>query len=316
MQKKHNGLEIVLKNKVMTKIILTGGTGTIGRRLTSALEKSGNQVYILTRNLKPDNKKHIFWDPEKGILDPKDLADTESIIHLAGAGVADHRWTLAYKEEIMNSRILGTRLLANTLVKANHKLKSFVSASAVGIYGTHPTGRVSEDYPAADNFLARVCLAWEEETKAILNLGIPVSIARIGIVLSYEGGFVKEIGKLAKWGLAAPLGNGKMNVPWIHIDDLCRMLIFLSKHPELQGPFNAVAPNVASNAELTKLIAKNLNRPAFLPPVPGFVLKLMMGEMGQMILSDQNISSEKICNSGFGFNYLYAKDAISHLLKK
>jgi NAD dependent epimerase/dehydratase family enzyme len=106
-----------------------------------------------------------------------------------------------------------------------------------------------------------------------------------------------------------------MIVPWIHVDDLCRLLIYLSKHPELQGPFNAVAPNVASNAELTKLIAKNLNKPAFLPPVPGFVLKLMMGEMGQMLLSDQNISAEKICANGFGFNYLYAKDAIGQLLK-
>jgi hypothetical protein len=300
----------------MTKIILTGGTGNIGKTLTKTLEKIGNEVYTLTRNPKTGNKKHIFWDPEKGILDPKDLADAESIIHLAGAGVADHRWTQAYKDEIMSSRVLGTRLLAKALAQANHKLKSFVSASAVGIYGTHPTGIVSEDYPADVNFLAQVCVAWEEETKAIANLGIPVSIARIGIVLSKDGGFVKEIGNLAKSGLAAPLGNGKMIVPWIHVDDLCRMLIFLSIHPELQGPFNAVAPNVASNAELTKLIAKNLNRPAFLPPVPGFMLKLMMGEMGQMLLSDQNISAQKICASGFGFNYLYAKDAITQILKK
>jgi uncharacterized protein len=299
----------------MTKVIITGGNGNVGKHLSSLLQKNGMQVGILTRKPQKGALMEYYWDPAKMEIDPSFLQDIDYIFHLAGAGVADKKWTSSYKAEILESRVNGTRLIAQALTDHAHQVKSVVSASAVGIYGTHPNGLVKEDYPAADNFLADVCVQWEKEAQKISSLGIPLSIIRIGIVLNKEGGFIKEIGNLAKFGLAAPLGNGKMMVPWIHVEDLCRMFLFLAKHPENQGIYNGVAPHPESNKALTKYIAKALHRPMLLPPVPGFALKLMMGEMGGMLLSDQNISSEKIQDAGFGFKFLHAKDAIQEILR-
>ncbi len=298
----------------MTKVIISGGSGNVGKNLTTLLKKNGFEVGILTRNPSKDNKNDYYWDPDKMEIDPKFLAGTDMIFHLAGAGVADKKWTSSYKKEILESRVNGTRLLVETLQRHTHQVKSIVSASAVGIYGTHPEGLVKEQYPADSNFLAEVCVKWEDEAMAFSNLGINLSIIRIGIVLSKEGGFIKEIGNLAKYGLAAPLGSGKMMVPWIHVEDLCRMFLFLGQHPEYKGIYNGVAPHPETNAGLTKYIAKALNRPMFLPPVPGFMLKLLMGEMGGMLLSDQNISSEKIQEVGFGFKYLHAEEAVREIL--
>ncbi len=298
----------------MTKVIITGGNGNVGKHLSNLLQKNGMKVGILTRKPRKGTDNEYYWDPSKMEIDPNFLKDTTHIFHLAGAGVADKKWTSSYKAEILESRVNGTRLIASALESQNHEVKSVVSASAVGIYGTHPIGFIKEDYPAADNFLAEVCVQWEKEAQKISALGIPLSIIRIGIVLNKEGGFIKEIGHLAKFGLAAPLGNGKMMVPWIHVEDLCRMFLFLAKHPEHQGIYNGVAPHPESNKALTKYIAKALHRPMILPPVPGFALKLMMGEMGGMLLSDQNISSEKIQEAGFGFRFLHAQDAIDEIL--
>jgi len=298
----------------MTKVIISGGSGNIGKSLSTLLKKNGFEVGILTRNPSKDNKNAYYWNPDKMEIDPQFLVGTDMIFHLAGAGVADKKWTSSYKKEILESRVNGTRLLVETLKKNSHKVKSIVSASAVGIYGTNPEGLVTEQYPVDTNFLAEVCVKWEDEAHAFANLGLNLSIIRIGIVLSREGGFIKEIGQLAKFGLAAPLGSGKMMVPWIHVEDLCRMFLFLGQHPEYKGIYNGVAPHPETNAALTKLIAKALNRPMFLPPVPGFMLKLLMGEMGGMLLSDQNISSEKIQEVGFGFKYLHAEEAVKEIL--
>ncbi len=298
----------------MTKVIISGGSGNVGQHLSTLLIKQGIEVGILTRNPRKQDKNAYYWNPDKMEIDPKFLEGTTHIFHLAGAGVADKKWTSSYKNEILESRIQGTRLIAQTLKSHSHQIKSVVSASAVGIYGTHPQGLVKEEYPADTNFLADVCVQWEKEAQAFAEMGIPLSIIRIGIVLSKEGGFIKEIGKLANYGLAAPLGNGKMMVPWIHVNDLCRMFLFLGQHPEHSGIYNGVAPHPASNAALTKFIAKAMNRPMFLPPVPGFMLKLMMGEMGGMLLSDQNISSEKIQEVGFGFQFMHAEEAVKEIL--
>lgn len=298
----------------MTKITITGGTGNVGRVLSNMLAKQGFEVNWLTRNPVKGQSNQFYWNPAKGEIDLAFLKNCEAIIHLAGAGVADKKWTPAYKEEILNSRVQGTQLLVKTLLNEPNTIKNFISASAVGIYGTHPHGLVTEDYPAADNFLAKVCVDWEKEAQKLSQSNIPLSIVRIGIVLSKNGGFVKEIAKLANWGLAAPLGNGKMHVPWIHVEDLCSMMIFLMENPTKAGVYNGVAPTPESNSTLTKLIAKHLNKPAFLPPVPAFVIRAMMGEMGAMILSDQRISAEKILKAGFKFNFDSADKAIKQLL--
>ncbi|MBP7512084.1 MAG: TIGR01777 family oxidoreductase [Bacteroidia bacterium] len=298
----------------MTKILISGGSGMIGSNLTKNLQKQGHQVSWLSRNPKNGQVNQYFWNPKTGEIDPSSLLETEAIIHLAGAGVADKRWTNAYKKEILNSRVEGTELLYNALKKYPNKVKTFISASAVGIYGTHPELECDENAPIANNFLAQVCAQWEEKLEPITELGIRTPIVRIGIVLSRQGGFVKEIAQLAKFGLAAPLGNGKMITPWIHVEDLSGIFIHLLQNPSLTGIYNGVAPNPATNKELTKAICVALRRPLFLPPIPGFVLRILVGPIAPMLLSSQNVSCQKILKAGYQFKFTNHNHAIQSLL--
>ncbi len=300
----------------MTKIIISGGSGLVGSNLSKKLQKKGHEVFWLSRTPQKMQNAAYYWDPEKGEIDLACLDGTSAIIHLAGAGVADHKWTAAYKQTILQSRILGSQLLVRTLANNSHSIKTFIGASAVGIYGNQTPLDCKEDDILGDTFLAQVCKDWEKENEAITELGIRLCTVRIGIVLSSKGGFLKEIGNLANYGLAAPLGNGKMLTPWIHEDDLANLFIYLLENEKYQGVYNGVAPNCVSNANITKMIAKALHRPYFLPPVPAFVLKLMMGEMAGMLLANQAISAKKVLDSGFQFEYSDAKKAIENLIGK
>jgi uncharacterized protein (TIGR01777 family) len=298
----------------MTKILISGGSGLIGSNLTKNLQKQGHQVAWLSRNPKAGEVKQYFWDPAAGKIDPLALLETEAIIHLAGAGVADKRWTSAYKKEILDSRIAGTELLYNALKNHPHQVKTFIGASAVGIYGTHPAVQADENAALANNFLAEVCQQWEAKIAPITALGIRTAIVRIGIVLSEKGGFIKEIAHLAKFGIAAPLGNGNMLTPWIHIEDLSGIFMHILQNPQLTGIYNGVAPNPATNKELTKAICVALRKPIFMPPVPEFVLRIMVGEMAPMLLSDQSISCVKILQTGFQFKFTNPNHAVQNLL--
>ncbi|MDZ4668730.1 MAG: TIGR01777 family oxidoreductase [bacterium] len=299
----------------MTKILISGGSGLLGSNLTKILKNQGHQVSWLSRNPKTGDVPQFFWNPQTQEIDPNALQEIDTIIHLAGAGVADKRWTDSYKDLILQSRIEGTQLLFNTLKNKPNKVQTFIGASAVGIYGTHPVAPTNEDAPLANNFLAEVCKQWENETQKIASLGIRTAIVRIGIVLSQEGGFIKEIGQLAKYWLAAPLGNGNMLTPWIHINDLSNIFIHLMQHPNLSGVFNGVAPNPATNKELTKAICLAMHKPFFLPPVPAFALKIIVGEIAPMLLSNQDISCKKILQTGFHFQFTNHKLAIQNLLQ-
>jgi len=299
----------------MNKIVITGGTGLLGSNLTKKLESLGFEVAFLTRNPKKGARAMYYWDPAKGEIDEKVLENTSAIIHLAGAGVADKRWTDAYKKEILDSRTLSTQLLYKTLQNNKHQVQSFIGASAVGIYGIHPQGIVDENSKFANNFLAEVCQRWEEESLKIEQLGIRTCLVRIGIVLAKEGGFVKEIAQLAQFGLAAPLGRNGLHTPWIHINDLSNIFIHLLRNKQFSGIYNGVAPLNATNTELTKAICKELKRPQFLPPVPQFMLKLMMGEMADMLVSNQQVSAKKMLDAGFIFEFEDAPCAIRDILK-
>jgi uncharacterized protein (TIGR01777 family) len=299
----------------MTKILISGGSGLLGSNLTKILELRGHEVSWLSRNPKEISQKAFYWNPATGEIDPESVRHAECIIHLAGAGVADKRWTAEYKKEILHSRIQSTELLFNTLKQHSHQVQTFLSASAVGYYGNHPAPQTTELEAKGNTFLADVCEAWEMESMRMGSIGIRIGIIRIGIILSKNGGFLKEVSFPAKYGFAAALGNGKMLTPWIDIDDLSRMFLFLLENKQLQGIYNGVAPNPASNKELTSLICKALNRPFLLPGVPEFVLKVLFGEITPMLLANQDISAAKILQTGFKFMYPQANDSVVHQLK-
>jgi len=299
----------------MLNIIITGGTGLVGSMLSQMLEQKGYHVMHISRNPQKSVYKSFKIDTARAYLDTSFLQQADYIINLAGAGVADRRWTKACKQEIYDSRIQTTALIYKALKENPHHIKAVISASAIGIYGTFCPEPTAEDAPVADNFLAEVCRDWENETFKISNLGIRTAALRIGIVISNKGGFLKTVSLPAKYGLGSALGNGKMITSWIHIEDLCNMFIFAIENTHISGAYNAVAPNPETNKTLTKLICKYLKKPFILPPVPAFMLKLMFGEMADMILSSQHISAQKIQQSGFVFKYNNAPQAIQAALQ-
>lgn len=293
------------------KVLITGGTGLVGQRLIPMLQASGYEVAILSRNSKEGKVKTYVWDIDKEYIDPMALENTEAIIHLAGASVADKRWTAERKDVIYNSRVKSSLLLYKYLNKNEHQVKTFVGASAIGLYGAD-TGNaiIKEDAPTGHDFLAHVTDAWETSTKKIATLGIRLFQPRIGIVLSNEGGALKE---LLKPPVAAPLGKGEQYMSWIHIDDLCQMMIYAIENEEVSGAFNAVGPKPKTNREFTKIAAKAAGKPYLPIPVPKLVLKLIMGEMAQIVLGGSRVSAEKIMEAGFDFKFPKLEEALKDL---
>ncbi|MES2725573.1 MAG: TIGR01777 family oxidoreductase [Bacteroidota bacterium] len=297
------------------KYLITGGSGLIGKRITQEMLLKNNRVNWLSSSHKQQNGVESFhWDIKANKINTDCFNGVDAIIHLAGAGVTDHNWTPAYKKEMIDSRILSTRLLFNSLKDLPQKPKVIVSASAIGIYGNITEDLTLENAPAGDIFLAKLTQQWEEEVDRFEQLGIRVVKLRIGIVLAAEGGFLKKVAAPAKWGLGAALGNGKMITSWIHANDLVNMFLFAAHHENINGAYNAVATHPVSNYEITKQIAKALHKPFFMPNVPAFALRLVFGEMASIILSSQNISSQKITNAGFTFQFNEIEPAINHLL--
>lgn len=295
----------------MKNILITGGSGLIGKSLTSLLKSKGFKVAWLSRNPKKEGKQKSFvWHPEAKKIDQKALEWCDGIIHLAGAGVAEKRWTEKRKKTILESRTKSTRLLVKSISKAEKKPHVFVSASAAGYYGFNPgPGVLDEESPQGDDFLAEVVVKWEEEVKKIQALGIRTVILRTGTVLDKRGGALPE---LLKPPVAAPLGDGEQYMSWIHYKDLAELYAFMLIQP-LAGTYNAVAPHPVTNKELTKMAAKAKGKP-FLPvPVPGFLLKLVLGEMANMVIGGSNLSSTKTENTGFRYKFPHLKEALEDI---
>ena len=293
------------------KVIITGGTGLVGKRLTALLTQKGYEVNILCRN--PMKQNEYKWNISDNFIDSKVFQDAVAIIHLAGAGVADARWTEARKKEIIDSRIKSADLIFKYLFKETHQIQHFISASAVGFYGDRGNEILSENSSNGSGFLAEVCALWENAADKINSLNIPVSKVRIGIVLSKDGGALHKLDLPVKFGIGAYIGNGKQFVPWIHIDDLCRIFIYLLENKKLNGTYNGCAPEIKTNKQMSQTIALVLNKP-FIPfPAPAFILKTVMGEMANMLLMSNNCSSQKIINAGFSFQYPTLKDALENI---
>lgn len=306
---------INLDIRIMAKILITGGSGLVGTKLSYLLSERGHEVSHLSRRV--TGKEHFptfKWDVERETLDTDALQGIDYLIHLAGAGVADKKWTDARKKLILESRTRSTKLLYDQVKASQTQLKGYVSASAIGLYGSDTGDKLmDEDSPAGTDFLAHVVRDWEAAADLFQEI-TQVSKVRIGIVLSSEGGALPEIMRPVKYFVGAPLGSGKQLMSWIDIDDLCEIFAFVIDQ-NLAGTFNAVAPNPVNNAEFTRQLATIMKKPLLLPPVPAFVMRLLLGEMSQIVLGGNRVSSQFIQQKGFKFRFTHLKDSLQNQLQ-
>lgn len=307
----------------MQTILITGGTGLVGKSLSNYLLNKGFKIIILTRKL-PETKidaglEYALWDVKKQTIDVAAIQRADYIVHLAGAGVVDKKWTEAYKKEIEESRTQSSRLIVETLRAHSNSVKAIISSSAIGWYGEDKKAgfAFTEEDPADEGFLGRTCQLWEDSIEPATQLGIRVCKLRTGIVLSNDGGAFAEFQKPIKLGIAGILGNGKQIVSWIHIDDLCRMFLHGIDNVAMHGSYNAVAPAPVSNKELTLKLAQSMKGSFYVPMhVPAFVLKLMMGQSSEEVLKSTTVSCTKITNEGFTFLYPGIDAALKNLTAK
>ena len=300
----------------MAIFTITGATGSVGRAIVKQLLDAGHQVRVLTTRDQLDwpGVTAYSWNPSKGEIDLAALEGTDHLIHLAGATVSK-RWTASYKQEINDSRVYTTQALINALGRIKNGPSSCVSASAIGYYGSDAQRLMKETDPAADDFLAAVTSTWEHYTQKLGSQGCRSVQLRIGIVLDKGAGVLGQLVPLAKRFVASPLGNGRQWTSWIHVEDLARMFIYAATKEIPSGPYNAVTSHPLTNKDLTKAICRALHRPMLLPPVPGFVLKLVLGEMATLALMSQKVSNQKVIAAGFQFKHENIDEALSDLLR-
>jgi len=315
----------------MSTILITGGTGLIGTALTKELLSKNYDVIILTRSPEKyssntERLSYVKWDIDKQTIDINAISKADYIIHLAGAGVADKRWTSKRKKEILESRTHSSALLVKSLKKNANNVKAVISASGIGWYGS-PTLSLPDEKgtgqqpfietdPASEDFLGTTCREWEASIDPVTLLGKRLVKFRTGIVLSGEGGALKEFKKPLRFGFATILGNGKQVMSWIHIDDLVRLYIYAIEKETLHGVYNAVAPQTVTNKKFTLELARITRGRFFVPMyVPSFFLEIVIGDMSIEVLKSATVSSEKIKKEGFTFLYPSVKSAFRQLNK-
>jgi uncharacterized protein (TIGR01777 family) len=298
----------------MKTILITGGTGLIGSKLSLALIAKGYQVRHLSRQpISTAFIKSYYWDIEQNSMDENALIGVDAIIHLAGAGIADKKWTDKRKSEIVNSRVNSTQLLFEYVQKTEQPMASFIAASATGIYPTNPHKLYNENAKAAKDFLGDCCEKWENKIDQFNTLGIRTIKLRTGIVLSKDGGALPKMAKPILAGIGAPIGDGKQWMSWIDEDDLVNMYIYALENKSLSGAYNAVSPHPCSNQNFTEVLAKILNRFIFLPKIPSFFIRLLLGEMAIIVLGSTKVSAEKIIATGFKFNFEKLNESLNKI---
>ncbi len=300
----------------MSTILITGGSGLIGSALTKALLKEGHSVRWLSRAAGDRNRVMAFaWHVDKGTMDPSALDGVDHIIHLAGAGIADKRWTDARKKELEQSRAESARLLLRTAKAQGFAPKSFISSAGINYYGAVTSERVftENDAPGHDH-IAHLSKVWEEAADEWAPLCRVVKL-RTPLVLAPEGGGLKKLAMPVRFGLGAPLGSGKQWMPWVHLADLVRIYQHALVAENMDGAYNVNASEQPTNRDFTKAVAKALGRPMFLPPVPGFLLKLALGELSSILLDGSRASNAKLLGTGFTFRYDTLAPALNDCLK-
>lgn len=302
----------------METILITGGTGLVGKELTKKLKAKGYNVIHLSRT-KNNTAETLtyYWDYTKGEIEQEAIEKADYIIHLAGENVSDGRWTAKRKKLIIDSRVKTSELLFENVKKTNKPLKAFINASGSNYYGTVTCNTIfDERQAAAADFLGITCEEWEAAADNFKNSGIRTVKIRTSIVLTKKGGALEKIALPVKLNLGSALGSGKQYMPWIHIDDLCGIYIKAIEDTTIKGTYNAAAPEHATNKDFISTLAHVLNKFLWLPNVPAIIIKLVFGEMGSILLKGSRISSEKITNAGFTFKFTSLESAFRNLLIK
>lgn len=300
----------------MAKVLIAGGSGFIGKRLTALLLRSGHEVAWLSRKAISNNQVVVFqWDTAKQWVDEKAIQWADQLVILSGEGIAEKRWTAARKEAIIQSRVKGIDILYSAMNSVPHHIQSIVTASAVGFYGSRGNETLTETSAPGEGFLSTSTQAWEAASHKLQEPGIEVTLLRIGLVLGREAGLIKEMDRVLRFGIRPILGNGRQWYPWIHADDLCSIIAF-SLERKLNGTYNAVAPHPVSQAQLLRAMATASGRFTLPAPAPAFVLQLMLGEMSNAVLASQNVSAQKLQDAGFSFAYPKLDAALQQLYAK
>jgi len=300
------------------RTLLTGGTGFVGKQLIKRLD----HVWITTRNRQNaheqfgnDVEEIIQWDPSRQPLDLPSGLGMDSVVNLMGESIAEGRWTKEKKQRIRDSRVEGTRKLVDALIDSEQLPKVFVSASAIGFYGDSGEAIADESHPPGDGYLTDVCIEWEAEALRLQDHNVRVVCLRIGIVLGDGGGAMEKMVPLFRLGLGGRLGNGKQWMAWIHVDDLVSMIVWAIENDSVSGPVNATAPNPVRNREFTKVLAKAVGRPAFMP-VPKFGARMLAGEFGDSLFFSQRVIPAAALANGFQFQFSDLQQAIEDIVSK
>jgi len=298
-------------------ILLAGATGIVGEQLISKLLTEGHQVAILARKVVQRKGVKVFtWDVYQQKIDYSALEGIDTIINLTGEGIADQPWTAPRKQQIIDSRVKSAELIFKAVAATNANIESYISASAVGIYGDRADEVLDEESLSGTGFMADCCIAWEKAADQGISLGIRVVKIRIGIVLSEKGGALASMEKPINYFVGAGLGSGKQWMPWIHIDDLVNIFVHAFVDPNMFDAYNAAAPSPVTNQTFTKTLGKVLHRPIWPFNVPKFVLKAILGEMSILPLVSTNTSAQKILNTGFQFRYLDLEEALKAIYER
>ena len=296
-------------------ICLTGSHGLIGTALIPRLRADGHRVLRLVRG-DPEGADDVRWDPDAGTIDAAGLEGVDAVVHLAGAGIGDKKWTPQRKQLVLESRTRGTGLLARTLAGLDRKPSVLVSASAIGYYGNRGDDILTEEEPPGHDFGAQVCVAWEDETKAAAEAGIRVVRTRTGLVLAKQGGLLQRLLLPFKLAIGGRLGSGKQYMSWIALDDDLAAIIHVLNTPSISGPVNLTAPNPVRNAEFTESLGRAVHRPTILP-TPMFGLKIVYGdELVETLLGSQRVSSAKLQETGFEFAHPELDEALDAILNR